>query len=367
MNKELAQLLEAHHEAIVHALPHELSQDPDCPAEVDPAQLVTVTEAAVSTGDVTVLAELLGLNRRAPSIEHAVAAVLASIDALSRATHTALAHRVEAQRLHALEDGFEQLSRRAAEMGVRLGTETGASSAQASVRTTSISITMHELRRPLTIMSSYGQLLASGALGELPEGAELAVENITASVDMMIRLVNSLGEVSRLEDPDDPLVMEEFSVSELVAGAIEHVAMEAQLRDLRIDTDMARQPLNIRGDRRKLVLALTNLLSNAVKHTPEHSGVEVMARQDGGRVHIIVADRGPGISEQDAVHLFDKYFRSASDKQRGIPGTGLGLYIVKTVLERHGGTAAGRPREGGGAEFELVLPILPPGANASAG
>src|SRR4029077_149468 len=99
----------------------------------------------------------------------------------------------------------------------RLATATSESSA----RGTSLSITMHELRRPLTILNSYGQLLSAGMLGELPETAMVAIEGITASTEMMVRMVNALAEVARLEDPEDRLALEVMHAGELVDAAVE--------------------------------------------------------------------------------------------------------------------------------------------------
>src|SRR4029077_12970819 len=108
----------------------------------------------------------------------------------------------------------------------RLATATSESSA----RGTSLSITLHELRRPLTILNSYGQLLSAGMLGTLPETAMVAIEGVTASTEMMVRMVNALAELARLEDPDDQMSPEVMDADDVVGGALEQVAMEAKLR-----------------------------------------------------------------------------------------------------------------------------------------
>jgi signal transduction histidine kinase len=225
-----------------------------------------------------------------------------------------------------------------------------------SARGTSLSVTMHELRRPLTILNSYGQLLSTGMLGTLPESAMVAIEGITASTEMMVRMVNALAELSRLEDPDDRMSLEVMSADEIVNGAVEQVAMEARLRGTTIECDV--QPdVHVRGDRRRLTLALTNLIGNAVKHGPPDSKVEVHVTQEADGAHFLVRDHGSGFPPSEAEHLFDKYFRSVAERQRKVPGSGLGLYIVRTVAERHRGTAVARTVPGNGAEFEMILPI----------
>jgi len=223
-------------------------------------------------------------------------------------------------------------------------------------RAGSLSVTMHELRRPLTILNSYGQLLSTGVLGPLPEAAQVALEGITASTEMMVRMVGSLAELSRLEDPDDRMTMERLSAGEVVAAGVEPVILEARLRGTAIQTD-AEPRVFLRGDRRRLALALTNLVGNALKHGPADSVVEVQAGRGPDGVRFSVRDHGRGFPEEDAPHLFDKYFRSVAERHRKVPGSGLGLYIVRTVAERHGGRVAARTVPGNGAEFEMIIPL----------
>jgi signal transduction histidine kinase len=214
---------------------------------------------------------------------------------------------------------------------------------------------MHELRRPLTILNSYGQLLSAGMLGQMPDTATVAIEGITASTEMMVRMVNALAELSRLEDPEDRLAVEPISLADLVSGGVEAVAMEAKLRDCTIERDVEAD-VNFRGDRRRLVLALTNILGNAVKHSPNDSTITVRGWEKDDEVHVCVQDQGPGFAPEDAERLFDKYYRSVAERHRKVPGSGLGLYIVRTVAERHHGRVLARSEAGKGAEFEMIIP-----------
>lgn len=231
-----------------------------------------------------------------------------------------------------------------------------AATSTSSAQGTSLSITMHELRRPLTILNSYGQLLTTGMLGALPETAMVAVEGITASTESMVRMVNSLAELARLEDPDDELVRELIPATAVVDAALEQVAMEAKLRGTTLASTV--QPgATVRGDKRRLTLALTNLVGNAVKHGPPDSSVEVTVTSGEGEVHFRVRDHGEGFPPEDAERLFDKYYRSVAERHRKVPGSGLGLYIVRTVVQRHGGRVVARSVPDNGAEFEMILPM----------
>jgi len=257
----------------------------------------------------------------------------------------------------ATADEVESVGRRLALAGAQtLQSLLETATTTSSSRGTSLSITMHELRRPLTILNSYSQLLSAGMLGTLPETAMVAIEGITASTQMMVRMVNALAELARLEDPDDRLLLEDLSAQEIIDGAVEHVGMEAKLRGDQLETDVDPR-VRVSGDRRRLVLALTNLVGNAVKHGPQGSSIEVKVSAQPDGAHFLVRDHGPGFPPEDAAHLFDKYFRSVAERHRKVPGSGLGLYIVKTVAERHNGSVSARSKPGEGAEFEMILPM----------
>ena len=277
------------------------------------------------------------------------------------ATRVAASEKMDASNqlslVQAAADELGSIGRRLAGGCVHtLSGQLASASSSSTAKGTNLSITMHELRRPLTILNSYGQLLSTGMLGQLPETAMVAIEGITASTEMMVRMVNALAEVSRLEDPDDQLNLEVMSVEEIVSAAVDHVSMEAKLRDTSIEVDVDKEVL-IRGDRRRLSLALTNMVGNAVKHGPPGTRIHVTARGDEAGAHFLVRDEGQGFPPEDAAHLFDKYFRSVAERQRKVPGSGLGLFIVRTVAERHGGSVSARSEPGKGAEFEMIVPV----------
>ncbi len=179
---------------------------------------------------------------------------------------------------------------------------------------------------------------------------------LCGATETMLRLVQALSAVNRLEDPAELPAFRELEVSALVGAALEEVATEIQLGAIQPVVELE-DGLRVRGDDEWLVVALTNLIENAVKHSPHGGSVEVHARRDVGTVRVTVRDHGPGFPPADADRLFDKYFRSAAERDHGIAGTGLGLFIVRTVADRHRGEVMARLPEDGGAEFELALPL----------
>ena len=256
-----------------------------------------------------------------------------------------------------LVSAFMSLGRQLAiQAAATLAARTAAAEERAASGTASMAVTMHELRRPLTVLSSYSQLLAAGTLGELSEQGTMAAAAMLSATETMLRLVEALGALARLEDPEETPTTRDLSVAEIIAAALRDTVTEAQLKNVEVAVDVE-DGLRVRGDRERLTLAVTNLLSNAVKHAPRDTAVDARAwRDDTGNAHIIVRDRGPGFPPETAERLFEKYYRDDDERAHGIPGTGLGLFIVTTVMERHNGRAEARNAEGGGAEFELTLP-----------
>lgn len=256
---------------------------------------------------------------------------------------------------------FAAVGRRLATRAVAAAIEppAGAPAAEATpddpFATTPMGVTLHELRRPLTIVSSYGQLLAAGTLGELPDRAATAVTALCGATEAMLRLVQALSAVNRLEDPAELPAFRELEVAALVGAALDEVATDIQLGGVQPVLTLE-DGLRVQGDEEWLVVALTNLVENAVKHSPQGDSVEIHARRDVGTVRITVRDHGPGFPAADIDRLFDKYFRSAAERVRGIAGTGLGLFIVRTVTDRHRGEVIARLPKDGGAEFEMALP-----------
>ncbi|MFZ0920051.1 MAG: HAMP domain-containing sensor histidine kinase [Candidatus Dormiibacterota bacterium] len=364
MTRQFSDFLAAHAARIADLWERQISPA-DAGAPLDrargPRQFVNAVLVALTADDFRPLVAYHHLDA-GTGVERRLHKALGNLTALRQATAEAVREeRLDAEETLALaattSDDIEAVGQHlAASCVATLEHRLSSATSESSARGTSLSITMHELRRPLTILNSYGQLLSAGMLGTIPETAMVAIEGITASTEMMVRMVNALAELARLEDPDDHLALELMDAEEVVAEAIEHVAMEAKLRESTI-TSECEHGLKLKGDRRRLILALTNLLGNAVKHGPMGSPIEVLAMREGDSVRFTVRDHGTGFPVADTGHLFDKYFRSVAERQRKVPGSGLGLYIVRTVAERHGGTVAARSVPGSGAEFDMTIPL----------
>ena len=215
----------------------------------------------------------------------------------------------------------------------------------------------HELRTPLTAVRGYVEAL-------LDEGAEPGdmrrfLEIIGRHTLRMERLVRDLLRLARLDAGQESLEHLECPVESLFAGVIDDMSSRLEAREQTVNERIADDAGAVRGDPAKLHDALRNLLENATNYAPEGSSIVMSSARHGNRIHLVVADSGPGIPEADLPRLFERFYRVDKSRTRGERdpgGTGLGLAIVKHLIELHRGrvTAANRPE--GGAIFTVDLP-----------
>ena len=204
----------------------------------------------------------------------------------------------------------------------------------------------HELRTPLTSLRTNLDLLtqADARGGLSPESRAELMDDVRFQIEELTTLIGDLTELAR-EDPA-PVALEPVDVAEITERAVERVRRRASS----LHFDVRTGPWWVTGESAALERAVTNLLDNAAKWSPPLGVVTV--RLDHGT--LMVADQGPGISEEDLPHVFDRFYRSK--ESRTLPGSGLGLSIVRQVAARHGGEVRAGRSEDGGAAFWLTLP-----------
>ena len=210
----------------------------------------------------------------------------------------------------------------------------------------------HELKNPLTAIRAG---LANVANGLAAPNQRQALSSVEAQVMRLSRLTADLRKLAELEAR--PLEQARVDVGELLreAVALAQEQPQAEGRRLRLTVPQAPWPLpEVLGDWDLLFLATYNLLDNAFKFTRSGDAVEVRGYEDGDLVVIEVADTGPGIPEEELPRVWEELYRGQG--ARGIPGSGLGLALVRAIIERHGGQVALRSREGHGTVVAARLP-----------
>ena len=211
----------------------------------------------------------------------------------------------------------------------------------------------HELKNPLTAILAG---LANLSVAETPTDRSSSLGSVQSQVGRLRRLLSELRKLSELETR--PIDHEPIDLNIFLEDVFELAKDNgnAEKRHLSISTPRAPWPLpTINGDRDLLILAIHNLLENAIKFTQPNDTIEMRAFEDGTYVVIEIADTGPGITEEDQPFLWEELYRGKN--ARGIPGSGLGLALVKAIITRHKGDISFRSRSGEGTVFTIRLPV----------
>jgi PAS domain S-box-containing protein len=214
----------------------------------------------------------------------------------------------------------------------------------------------HELRTPLTSIAAALGLLVGNAGGPLPAPTMRLLKIAQANSQRLVRLVNSILDMEKIESGRLVFVLKRVEVRALVEQAIDANRGFADSCGVRIRLDEASAAGDMRGDPDWLLQVVTNLLSNAVKFSPPGEEVEIAIENRSGRVHLSVRDHGHGVPEDFKPRIFEKFAQADASDARQLGGTGLGLSIVKQIVTRLGGEVGFADAPGGGAIFHVELP-----------
>lgn len=219
-----------------------------------------------------------------------------------------------------------------------------------------VSAASHEMKTPLSGIKAYVELLADGD-AESEEEREEFLDVITGQADRLQRMIENLLNIARIEAGVVKVSKQARSVNEVAAEALEVVRPAAEMKRIELVSDLSPLYLGALVDRDMLSQAIINLLSNAVKYTPQDGRVTLRTRSCGEHeIAIEVEDTGVGLSEEDCVRVFEKFYRVEKDKSMAA-GTGLGLALAQHITEDvHGGKLSVRSKLGEGSTFSIVIP-----------
>ncbi|HVB37115.1 MAG TPA: response regulator [Vicinamibacterales bacterium] len=221
-----------------------------------------------------------------------------------------------------------------------------------------VSIVSHELRTPLTSIRGSLQLVIDEAAGQLDREQGQLLNVALGNCERLIRIINDILDVSKIEAGGLQLRREACAAHELVASAIHGVEGIARARHVRIVPYVDPGLPLVSADSDRIVQALVNLVSNAVKFAPDESVVTIEASKVGGMVSFAVHDCGKGIAPGDLPRLFHKFSQLDGSATRKVGGTGLGLVITKAIVEQHGGTVEASSEPGFGTTFTMTVPMV---------
>lgn len=226
-----------------------------------------------------------------------------------------------------------------------------------SSKTEFVSLASHQLRTPLSTLNWYSEILLSGELGKLSAQQKQYTTEIYKASQRMIRLVNDLLNLSRIEMGKLAIQPNHINLKSIIKDITDDLQHDLKMRQLTLAINYPEKELKLFGDQQIINIVITNLLSNAMKYSPKGGKVAIdIAFKNAATVAIVVSDSGMGIPDNEKAKIFTKFFRAENAKVSVSDGTGLGLYIVKAFVESAGGSIKFKSSTHG-TTFTVLLPV----------
>ena len=216
----------------------------------------------------------------------------------------------------------------------------------------------HDLRTPLASVRAMVEALSDEVVDD-PAEVERYYGNIRREVERLSRMIDDLFELAQIDAGALQLRTRALTLQEVTAEVVDAMQAQALRRDVTLAIEIDGEPPALPLDGARIERAVANLVRNALEHTPSGGEIRVSVGADGEGVRLSVADGGNGVAADDLPHIWDRFYRGEKSRRRstgGADGAGLGLAIVRGIVEAHGGTVAARSEPGAGAVFTFHLP-----------
>jgi len=223
-------------------------------------------------------------------------------------------------------------------------------------KTEFVSLASHQLRTPLTAISWYTEMLLDPKLGKLSDDQQTFAEEIQNGSNRMTELVNALLNVSRIELGNFAVDPKPISIATVLDNVLKDIQTLVKESNIALELDLEEAPDSYKADSNLLSMIFQNLITNAIKYTDKGS-VKVRVYQKSKKLQIEVSDTGLGIPEDQQKNIFKKMFRASNVKRTDTTGTGLGLYLVKAIVEEVNGTIRFESQENEGTTFFITMPL----------
>jgi signal transduction histidine kinase len=197
-----------------------------------------------------------------------------------------------------------------------------------------ISNVSHELRTPLTSVKGFSSLLADEKFGKLPQEAKKRLEKVVENVDKLMDIVNTLLDISRIESGKIEINITSYDLVPLIKNITEFFEPQSHQKNIEIKIDTP-ESFNVYMDKNLIERALTNLINNAIKFTPEGGKIIISCKDNDQKALISIIDTGFGISKENLDKIFQEFYRVKGIEQKAIKGSGLGLSLVKKIIDSH--------------------------------
>jgi two-component system sensor histidine kinase VicK len=220
-----------------------------------------------------------------------------------------------------------------------------------------VTIVSHQLRTPLAGIKWILQALVEGDFGALTPTQRDLIKKGWEANEGLIGLIDDMLDVAKIERSEFTYNFETRDIIAFIRDIVKSRADQAQAKNITIMESYAEQSLSTPIDQKRMRIALSNVLDNALHYSPPNGTITVSAKRDQNSCLVNIMDTGIGIPERDKPKLFNKYFRAENAQRIRTQGTGLGLFLVKTIVTGHGGTVWFESQEGKGTTFFISIPL----------
>jgi signal transduction histidine kinase len=228
-------------------------------------------------------------------------------------------------------------------------------------KTEFISSVSHELRTPLTSIKGYAAILLAGKLGDIPDQVKERLEKINRHSDELVHMVNDLLDIARIESGKVIMKQEPIRIKEAMERAIDLLAVQAKEKKIELKSGVAPEAQTVFADPAQVERIFINLIGNAMKFTPPGGSITIVARAarsaPNNMAEVDVMDTGCGIPPEAQKAIFEEFYRVDNPINEQVKGTGLGLALVKNIVEAHGGKIWVKSKIGEGSTFSFTIPL----------
>jgi signal transduction histidine kinase len=221
----------------------------------------------------------------------------------------------------------------------------------------------HELRTPLTFVQGYAELLLDEVLGPLTAEQRVGLLTMVDRTGIVVNMVNDI--ISLTQDGRDSLLLHEVNLAPILQGGIDAARAVAAKVRVKLRLEIAEPVLTIIGDARRLSQVLDNLVGNAIKFSPNGGEIVVSAVRVDAEIHVSVTDQGIGMAPAELQRIWTRFYQVDGSSTRRFGGSGLGLTVVKRIVEAHGGRVWAESTLGQGSKFTCAFPVAGPGLDST--
>lgn len=209
----------------------------------------------------------------------------------------------------------------------------------------------HEIRTPLAALQSNLEAMIDGVLDVTPERLEICRTEILR----LTKMISDIDKIVQIESDSVKLDKTRFDLSQIIHQVV--LNFQPELTGKQIEMDISTSPCEVLADKDKMIQVIINLLSNAIKYTDQGGKIQITACQFTHKAEFVVSDTGQGISEDDIPNIFDHLYRTDRSRDRNTGGSGIGLSVVKAIIDAHGGHIEVKSQLGKGSDFIVTLPL----------